>query len=123
MYQRNGGSSTQEDQAGSRQTAGERREESLHEAPSATVARRGRMRPPQKSLSRAPLSRGWRHLEVDDPALQTDGDGMRSIVGRELGEDVLDVALDGFFGDRELSGDHLVRVPAGNEPQHLDFAR
>ena len=46
---------------------------------------------------------------------------MRPIVGGQLGEDVLDVALDGLFGDGEVGGDHLVGIPARDEPEHLDF--
>jgi hypothetical protein len=60
-------------------------------------------------------------LQVDDPAFQTNGDGMRPIVGGQLGEDVLDVALDGFFGDGELGGDHLVGIPGRDEAEDLDF--
>jgi len=52
--------------------------------------------PASKVLERRPSFEG---LQIDNPALQTDRHGVRAIVGRELGEDVLDVALDGFFGD------------------------
>src|SRR5688572_5866066 len=67
------------------------------------LRRSARARPPQKPVADTPLSRGW--LEVDDSAFQTDGDGVRPIVCGELGEDVLDVALDGLFSDGELGGD------------------
>ena len=60
-------------------------------------------------------------LEVDDSAFQADGDGMRPIVRGQFGKDVLDVAFDGFFGDRELTGDHFVGVPTRNEPEHIHF--
>jgi hypothetical protein len=39
-------------------------------------------------------------LQLDDSALQSDRDRVRPIVGVKFGEDVLDVALNGFFGDR-----------------------
>src|SRR5919106_620557 len=73
-------------------------------------AQHARARP--KSRCGTPPFRGAALSEVDDSALQTNGDGMRPIVCGQLGEDVLDVALDGFFSDGELGGDHLVRIPA-----------
>jgi hypothetical protein len=118
--QRSRGGSAQEYQAGARQTARKGREKSLHKSPLLTLARSGHVRPPRKSLSEAPLSRGV-GLQVDDSAFQTDRDGVRPIVCGQLGEDVLDVALDGFFRDGELVGDHLVGVPAGDESEHFDF--
>src|SRR5262245_24196768 len=61
-------------------------------------------------------------LEVDDPAFQTNRDGMRPVVCSQLGEDVLDVALHSLLGDGELGRDYLVGVPASDESQDLDFA-
>jgi hypothetical protein len=77
-----------------------------------------RHRNPKKQIAWTPLSRG---LEVDDPALQPDGNGMCPIVGAQLGENVLDVALDGFFRDGELGSDFFVCIPARDEPQNLYF--
>jgi hypothetical protein len=51
-------------------------------------------------------------LKVDDPALQPNGNGVCSIVGAEFRKNVLDVTLYGLFGDRELSCDLFVSVPA-----------
>ena len=48
---------------------------------------------------------------------------MGSIIRRKLGEDVLDVALDGFFSDGEVCGDHLVRIPARDQPEDVKFPR
>src|SRR5215469_14054735 len=56
-------------------------------------------------------------------ALQTDHGGLGSVVGAQFGEDVPDLAFDGFFADRELSGNFFVGVPAGNQFQDPDFRR
>jgi hypothetical protein len=37
-----------------------------------------------------------------------------SVVGTKFGKEVLDVAFDGFFGDRELRRDLLVRLAAAD---------
>ena len=34
-----------------------------------------------------------------------------------------DLALDGFFADRELRGNLFVGIPFGNQPQHTHFCR
>src|SRR5271155_3901823 len=47
---------------------------------------------------------------------------MGSIVGAKLREYVRDVALHGLFRNCELSGDHLVRVPARDQSEHIDLA-
>jgi len=41
---------------------------------------------------------GWK-LQIDDSSLQTDRDGMCSIIGTEFGKDALYSTLDGFLGD------------------------
>jgi hypothetical protein len=64
---------------------------------------------PSKALRRHPPFEGA-YLEVDDSALQTDGDGMGPIIRAKFGKYVLDVALYGFFGDGELTGDHFIGV-------------
>src|ERR1700677_1704399 len=61
-------------------------------------------------------------LQVNDSALQRDGDGVRSVVCAKFGKDVLDVTLDRFLGNRESIGDQLVCIPAGNQAQHIDFS-
>src|SRR5262245_3421022 len=115
MYEWDRRCRAEEYEAGAGQTARKCREESLHRSPVLTLARSGRVRPPQKSWSDAPLSRGQTTLQADDSAFQTDRHGVRSIVGRELPEDVLDVPLDGLFGDGEFGRDDLVGVPASDE--------
>src|ERR1700685_2620317 len=67
----------------------------------------------------APLSRG---LQVNDSALQSDCDGVRSVACAKFGKDVLDVALDRFLGYRESIVFQLVSIPAGNQTQHIDFS-
>jgi hypothetical protein len=48
---------------------------------------------------------------------------VRAVVGVQFGEDALDSALDGFFGDRELIRDLLVGEPLGNQTEDADFRR
>jgi len=60
-------------------------------------------------------------LKLDDSALQTDHRGVGSVVGAQFGEDVSDLALDGFFADRELRGNLFVSIPFGNQTQDTDF--
>jgi hypothetical protein len=60
---------------------------------------------------------------LDDSALQTDQCGVGSVVGAQFGEDVPDLALDGFFADGELRGNLLVGIPFGNQPQDTDLRR
>src|SRR5262245_5793592 len=60
VHEWNGRYGAEEHKAGSRQTAGKRREKSLHR-PLLTLARSGRVHPPRKCLRDAPLSRGPTH--------------------------------------------------------------
>ena len=77
-----------------------------------------------ESRSCASLFRGVAaSLYFDNSALQSDGDGVGPVIGVQFGEDVLDVALHGFFGERQLRGDLLVRIPAGDQSQYVDFSR
>jgi hypothetical protein len=62
-------------------------------------------------------------LELDDPALYRDGNGMCAIVGAQLGKYVGDVVLDRCFSDAQLVRDYLVGIACGNQPKHIDFAR
>ena len=68
-----------------------------------------------------PFRGGSYRLQLDDPALDPDGDGVGAVVCAEFGEDVLDVALHRFLRDRELGRNLFVGVPAGHQPQHVDF--
>src|SRR5271169_5085336 len=60
-------------------------------------------------------------VQFDYAALQADRNGVGSIVGAELGQYICYVALDGRFADRELIGNLLVSVTAGNQSQNVDF--
>ena len=44
---------------------------------------------------------GWK-LQLDDSSFQADHCRLRSVVGAQFGEDVLDSPLNGFLGDGEL---------------------
>ena len=63
----------------------------------------------------------FRGLERDDAALYPNCDGMCSIVGAQLGENVRDVALDGCFPDTESVRDLFVGIPDCNQPQNLNL--
>jgi hypothetical protein len=60
---------------------------------------------------------------LNDAALHPDHRGMGAIVRPEFREDVLDPAFDGFFRDRKLSGDFLVRIPGSDQAKDIDFRR
>src|SRR6202045_5442214 len=62
-------------------------------------------------------------LKLDDSALQTDHRGVSSVVGAQFGEDVSDLALDGFFTDGELRGNLFVGLPFANQTQDAHFSR
>src|SRR5882724_7337298 len=47
---------------------------------------------------------------------------MGPVVSPKLGEDIRDVALDGVFCNRELTGDLFVRVSARYQTEHIDLA-
>src|SRR6516165_5926290 len=48
---------------------------------------------------------------------------MSSVLSVELREYVRDVAFYACFADRQLIGNLFVGVPAGNQSQHVNFAR
>lgn len=58
------------------------------------------------------LSRG---LQVDDSTLQSESDSVRPIMGAQLGENVLDVALYGLLADRQFIGDQFVGISRCNQ--------
>lgn len=51
------------------------------------------------------------------------GGGSGTVGDLELAEDVADVAFDGVLGDHELPGDLFIRMPDGDEAEHLPLAR
>src|SRR4051794_33135296 len=59
---------------------------------------------------------------LDDRFAQGDRDGLRAVVGLELGEDVPHVALDGLLADEELLRDVCVRHAIGQELEDLALA-
>src|SRR5262249_44737820 len=61
-------------------------------------------------------------LQMDDAAADADGDGLRAVVSAEFAHDVLDVNLDGFFGNGEVVGDVAIAVAFGNLAKNLNFA-
>ena len=57
------------------------------------------------------------------PLFNADHCGVRSIIGPQLGRDVLDSTLDGFLGDLQLIRDLRVGIPSGDQAQHADLCR
>jgi hypothetical protein len=80
----------------------------------------GNNKNPKKRTEGTPISRG---LEIDDAALQPDGNGVGAIVGIQFGENIFDVSFNGFFGDGKLGCDLFVSIPARNQPQNFNFPR
>jgi len=73
-----------------------------------------------KGLVRITLSS---ELKFDDSALQTYHRGVGSVVGTQFGEDVSDLAFDGFFTDRKMRGNLFIGIPFGNQAQDAHFCR
>jgi len=53
-------------------------------------------------------------IQLDNPALERNGDRVRPIVCAQLGENIRDVVLDCGFCDRELVGDLLIGIALAN---------
>jgi hypothetical protein len=49
--------------------------------------------------------------------------GLDAVLQAEFGEDPADVGLDGLLTDGQVSGDLPVAVTAGDQPEHVAFAR
>src|ERR1700733_15549866 len=64
-------------------------------------------------------SAGW----AGDPGPVGVGDGLRSIAQAGLGEQMVDVRLDGRRADDESLGDFGVAQPLGYQRQHFRLAR
>lgn len=55
-------------------------------------------------------------LELEDPALESDGYRVGPVAGAELGEDIADAALDGGLSHAEAIGDLLVGIAVCDQP-------
>ena len=98
----------------------ERRKESLqgcHPSEGTAVCAKGQ---PLFVGAADPTSGG---LERDEAALQPNRNGMRTIMGAKLREDICDVALDRRFPYRETVSNFFIRIPSGNQPQYFDLPR
>lgn len=76
-------------------------------------------RNPGKRMSGPPLSR---RLQLDDSALNRDSDRVGPVIRAKFCKDILDVALDRFFRDRQLCGDFFIRIAVRDEAKDLDLA-
>lgn len=54
-------------------------------------------------------------IQLDDAALQTNGDGVGPIVGTELRQNISNAALDGRFADRKLIGNLFISIASRNQ--------
>lgn len=57
--------------------------------------------------------------DLQQPAAQGDCHGVRAIVGSQFVDKILDVEVDGGFGDCQLICDLLVAIAIANQPQNL----
>src|SRR5216683_1099618 len=62
-------------------------------------------------------------LELDDSAMHGNRDCLCTVAGAEFFHDVLDVDLDGFFGDKKLVGNISIAVATCNMIEDFYFAR
>ena len=67
-------------------------------------------------------ARAWSGL-ADDAAAEADGDRMGPRAGRELRQEMPDVALDRLLGEEEPLADLAVHEAVGDELEHLDLTR
>jgi hypothetical protein len=58
---------------------------------------------------------------MNNPPLYSDGNRLCTIVCSQLSYNMLDVHLDGFFGDKKLLGDFAVSIPASDGSEDFDF--
>ena len=54
-------------------------------------------------------------LKLDNSALHADHRCVSSVVGAQFREDASDLALDGFFADRELRSNPFIGISVGNQ--------
>ena len=60
-------------------------------------------------------------LQFDDSAFESDGHRVGSVVRAQFRKDVLDMALNGLLGDRQLICDQFVCVSRGDQSENFDF--
>src|SRR5258708_29333644 len=60
--------------------------------------------------------------DFKQPAAEGNGHRMRSVVGTQFVDEVLDVEVNRGLRDRELIGNLFVPIAIANEPQHLQLA-
>jgi hypothetical protein len=60
------------------------------------------------------VGEGCRLLQLDDSPFQSDSDSVGPVIGSQFGENVLDMALDGYFSQRQLRPDFLVGITGCN---------
>ena len=64
----------------------------------------------------------FEYSEVDDSAFQGNHRGMRSIIGTEFGENILNAAFDRIFRDGKLGGDLLIRISSRYQSKYFNLS-
>jgi len=64
----------------------------------------------------------FEYSEVDDSAFQGNHRGMRSIMGTEFGENILNAAFDRIFRDGKLGGDLLIRISSRYQSKYFNLS-
>lgn len=62
-------------------------------------------------------------LKLDDSAFQRGCNGVCSVAGLKLCEDIRDMALHGLFGNGKFPCDQFVPIAGRDEPEDVDLAR
>src|SRR5580700_4873952 len=65
----------------------------------------------------------WGGLQFYDSAFQRNRHGMSSVVSAQFGQDVLNMPLDGFFGDPKMVGHYFVCLSGRDQSEHFYFTR
>src|SRR5262245_13726813 len=68
------------------------------------------------------ITRSW-YSGLDNAALEPDDRGVGSIVGAQLGQDILHAPLNSLFGNGEMDRDLFVGISGCNQTEHIDFGR
>lgn len=66
---------------------------------------------------------GERCLKLNDSALKSEHDRVRSVARAQLGKDTFHMSFDCMFRNGELVGNEFVRVTAPDQRQYLDLPR
>src|SRR5579863_294709 len=69
------------------------------------------------------LSKDTGQSQIDNSALQRDGDGVGPVIGSQFGENVPDVALNGYLCQREQYSNLFICIAGGNQTEDVNLSR